>query len=491
MRRDPREAARSWLPRVGSPAVLACGIFALSALVWHTMRLQNDGFWCMATGDWVLAHGRLPDRDPFSFASTSGVWLLNMFAFQMGMALTARTFGLGAVLLVNTAAYVGALLLLFLPYARSWLARLTGLALCLALVLVEHDALTVRAKNFGDLVFAALFLWLWRLRDGARFRWYVPVALGALWVNLHPSFLLVAVLPMAFWALGLLDRPDDRVPLRPFLATAVLGIVGTVLNPNGMHAIPEALTVFGARTSAHLDVHLPPDFTAPEWLAALALGVGAAAVRAGWGDARRRYSEVAMLVGFVVGILIARRHVTFLFGVTAAILCTQIDRLGWGGSAATRRWFGLAAPAAALVFLLAGVRLATTGKDALADAPVASTQFIVEHDLPDRIFNSYTFGGYLDWVLKGERRTFWDGRNNLFENGAFFDGARIEGAYPGYEELLDMYGIETVIVHRDMGLARALVTNRGWQMRFTDPVSVVFVRNHPAGFAGTATDDQR
>ena len=282
--------------RIGHHALLACGIFGLSALAWHAMRLQNDGFWCMATGEWVLAHRQLPDRDPFSFASTNGAWLLNMFAFQIGMALTARTYGLNAVMLLNTAAYVAALLLMFLPYARSGLARLTGLALCLLLIVVEDDSITVRAKNFGDLAFAALFLWLWLLRDGARFRWYIPVALGTLWVNLHPSFLLVAVLPMAFWALGLLDCREDRVPLRPFLATAVLGLVGTVLNPNSIHAIPEALAVFGARTSAHLDVHLPPDFAAPEWFGALALGVGAAVVRAFWGEARRRYSEVAMLV---------------------------------------------------------------------------------------------------------------------------------------------------------------------------------------------------
>jgi hypothetical protein len=186
-----------------------------------------------------------------------------------------------------------------------------------------------------------------------------------------------------------------------------------------------------------------------------------------------------MLVGFVVGILFARRHVTFLFGVAAAILCTQIDRLGSGRAEGARRWLTIAAPVAALALLLIGVRLTATEKDPLADAPVESTRFIVEHDLPDRIFNSYTFGGYLAWVLKGERRTFWDGRNNLFENGAFFDGARIEGGYPGHEELLDMYEIDTVIIHRDMGLARALLSNDQWQLRFTDPVSLVFVRKNP------------
>lgn len=476
----PRQPARSLARRLGRQVFLACGIFGLSALAWHTMRLQNDGFWCMATGDWVLAHRQLPDRDPFSFASTSGPWLLNMFAFQVGMALAARGFGLGAVLLLNTAAYVGALLLLFLPYARSRLAHLAGFTLCLVLVLVEQDSLTVRAKNFGDLAFAALFLWLWRLRDGARFRWYVPFALGAVWVNAHPSFLLVAVLPMAFWALGLLDDPEDRVPLRPFLATAVLGIAGTVLNPNSIHAIPEALSVFGARTSAHLDVHLPPDFARPEWFVALSLGVGAAAVRAFWGEARRRWSEVAMLVGFVAGILFARRHVTFLFGVEAAILCTQIDRLGWGRSAGARRWLSIATPAAALAFLLVGLRLAATAKDPLADAPVESARFVVAHDLPDRLFNSYTLGGYLDWVWQGDRRTFWDGRNNLFENGSFRDGARIEGGFPGYADLLDMYEIRTVVIHRDMGLARALAGDDRWQLRFADPVSAVYVRKDDA-----------
>lgn len=477
-------SVRSLVPRIGHQAFLACAILGLSALVWHAMRLQNDGFWCMAAGDWVLAHRRLPDRDPFSFASTSGPWALNMFAFQIGMALTARAFGLSAVILLNTAVYVGALLLLVLPYARSRLAHLTGFGLCLILILVEHDSLTVRAKNFGDLAFAALFLWLWRLRDGARFRWYIPVALGALWVNVHPSFPLVALLPMAFWALGLLDGPEDRVPLRPFLATALLALVGTVLNPNSIHAIPEALALFGARTSAHLDVHLPPNFAEPRWFGALALGVAAAVVRGFWGEARRRSSEVAMLVGFVVGLLFARRHVTFLFGVQAAILCTQIDRLDWGRSEGAKRWLGIAAPVAALALLLAGVRLAATGKNPLADAPVESTRSIVEHGLPDRIFNSYAFGGYLDWVFKGDRRTFWDGRNNLFENGAFFDGARIEGGYPGHEELLDMYEIETVIIHRDVGLARALLGNDQWQLRFTDPISLVFVRRTPRTRSG-------
>src|SRR5262249_20317333 len=156
--------------------------------------------------------------------------------------------------------------------------------------------------------FAALFLWSWRLRDGARFHWYIPVAIGVLWVNTHVSFMLVAVLPTGFWALGILDGPEDRVPLRPFLATAVLGMVGTLLNPNTIHAIPDALALYWGRTTAHIDQFLPPDFARPEWFGALALSVGIIVVRAFWGDARHRYSEVAMLVVSLIGVLFARRH---------------------------------------------------------------------------------------------------------------------------------------------------------------------------------------
>ncbi|MBX3025221.1 hypothetical protein KF840_09950 [bacterium] len=476
----PAARSRALPSRLAGDALLACGIFALGALVWHTMRLQNDGFWSLATGDWLLAHRRLPDRDPFSFASSSDAWVVNMCAYQIAMALAARTIGLGAVLLLNTAAYVGALLLFVLPYARSWVARGVGLALCVVQVLVEHDLLTARGKNFGDLAFAGLFLWSWRLRDGARFRWYVPFAIGVFWVNSHPSFMLLAAVPMAFWALGQLDDAGDRVPLRPFVATAVLGMAATLLNPNTIHAIPDALTLYWGRTTAHIDQFRPPDFARPEWFGALALSVGIIVARAFWGDARHRHSEVALLVVALVGALVARRHATFLFGIQTAILCSQIDRRQWGSATTAPRWCRPAAPVAALALLLAGMALATAKKDPLADAPVASAEFIAEHGLPDRVFNSYTFGGYLDWAWRGERRTFWDGRNNLFENGAFFDAARLEQAAPGYETILDTYEIRTVLVHRDMGLARALAADERWQLAFTDRVGAVFVRRNPA-----------
>src|SRR5262245_28551789 len=66
-----------WLLRgIPGPGVVAfCGLAAFAGLLSVT-AIFNDGdtFWHLATGEWILRHGAVPTKDPFSYTFAGGPW---------------------------------------------------------------------------------------------------------------------------------------------------------------------------------------------------------------------------------------------------------------------------------------------------------------------------------------------------------------------------------------------------------------------------------
>lgn len=113
--------------------------------------------------------------------------------------------------------------------------------------------------------------------------------------------------------------------------------------------------------------------------------------------------------------------------------------------------------------------------------PVAATEFLREHRLPGQLYNAYDWGGYLMWRLYPDYLVFVDGRSASLEH---FEASNvIDNAWPGWQEMLDQYGIKTVIsrtCYYDTGgpvpLVEALGRDARWALVYRDEVGVIFLR---------------
>lgn len=463
-------------PRVVRWAWFAAGIALIAALVWTNMAILGDGFWTLATGRWILAHHALPTGgDPFAYASRPGPWIVHMPLCQVALAWIDLHAGLTAVMLAGAAIEIAAAGVLWLGNARTFAARVGTLPLALWFLYVGAGDLSVRGQLFGDLGFAVLLWCMQRMARGARVHAAVPILLGALWANTHPSFLLAVALPLLWLAVARLDPAGERTPARPVLLFAALAAAGTLMNPYGPMMHVDVARLLMDPTTARVDLFESPDFHSPLWLATVASGLAIAWLRLGHGHAPRQRSDAALLVVFVIATCWARRYGTLLVAVELAVAGAALSRRAPG---LLSRHLGNRAllVTAGIEVLAAGALLSTTDVDALRDVPVGATRCIDQLRLPGNVMNPYHWGGYFDYVWHGTRKPFIDGRNQLFGNGAYDDSQTLDSASPGWDRVLDIYKVRTVLWARGTPLDRALARQPGWQIVCRARLADVYVR---------------
>lgn len=113
----------------------------------------------------------------------------------------------------------------------------------------------------------------------------------------------------------------------------------------------------------------------------------------------------------------------------------------------------------------------------------AAADFLRKNPVPGKMFNFFDIGGFLDWQLYPQTRTFIDGRT--YNQQVFIDHQVVTGAMPGWERVLEKYGA-TYIVTKAMDssgmilpLIRTLANDPNWALVFADGLFVVFVRDTP------------
>jgi hypothetical protein len=117
-------------------------------------------------------------------------------------------------------------------------------------------------------------------------------------------------------------------------------------------------------------------------------------------------------------------------------------------------------------------------KDPFRDVPLDEAAMIEQLPLPDRVANIYHWGGFLDYAWDGRRKTFVDGRNQLFEHGAFEDEQRL-ATLQDWQGILTRYRINTVLWQRNSALDVALSQSAEWHQVRRGRIAVVYVRKQP------------
>jgi hypothetical protein len=452
-------------------AWLTIAVAFVAALVWHHMTMRGDTFWSLAGGEWVLSHHSYPARDPFAFTTGDAPFVLTMPVFQIGSAWLVDHLGLRSMTLACALAIAAGACVLWLSSARSFAGRIVCFGLVLFYVELDAEDISARGQAFGDLAFAILLLLLFRVRRGARFPWLAFLALGAVWANFHPSFLIAAVLPLGFAVAECLEPAADRAPRSRFVLAGLLALLGALVTPQPIALVLDAVTLLTDPTTAHVDLFSSPDFHRPLWLLAPASGVALAALRANRGDPRGRAADAALLLVFVAATCLARRYGTLLVALEIAVAGPLLDRELPRPPSLPRVPLGLAA----LGLLVAAVAFACETKDPLALVPAGAVAAIDRLDAPDRVVHPYYWGGYLEWAWGGRRKAFIDGRNHYFANGTFDDAYRLE-QLAGWSDVLDAYEARTVLWVRHAPLDEVLARDPRWAVVYTDAMAVVYVR---------------
>lgn len=465
-----------------------CGAFEITntSIGWH-----------LASGRWMIEHGRVLDHDVFSFTAAGAEWIDHEWLFQLLVAVFFDIGGAPALVALRMAVIAALALLLLRIGVTSGLDPPAALVLSVLCVLAARPRFFLRPE-LATLLLLPLAMWLFARRDRMRW-WPLPLAaVIAVGANLHGGILVAPVLIAVWWAGEVLDLAVRRRFDRSIVLSGAVGVAAAalapLLNPHGWRiwTVPFRLA----------EMVRMPHIPNPEWRVtgpsdvpalylALALAVVALAVGRGL---PRQWLTVAAAATLAIRHV---RNIGLFFVLLPQTVAPALAHAPWLAAGADRRRLRWAA-SLLLVGLLGIAAVARPWPRAgfgFADRwyPDRAWSFLTEHGLLDgRLYNDVRFGGWL--ILRGypETRVFLDDRNEIHEP-LLREIWRILSSsdVAGWQALLDRWGIDTVLLryHEPVRVTTPAGDDLGrrgfstlwfdparWAMVYWDDVAMVLVR---------------
>jgi hypothetical protein len=166
----------------------------------RTMLGDGDTGWHLRTGEWILAHGRVPDRDIFSFTKAGEPWYAWEWLWDVIFGWLHQNWGMAAVVLASSLVLALTFALLFRLVRRA--CDHEFIAAAVTLVACGASALhwLARPHLFTLLFLVILLSILERVREGrTRLLLWLP-PLFVLWTNLHGGFIAGIAVILAYGA---------------------------------------------------------------------------------------------------------------------------------------------------------------------------------------------------------------------------------------------------------------------------------------------------
>jgi hypothetical protein len=195
------EPRRGWL----IAAVAALAIAAAAAT--FTEVYNYDIFWHLASGDWMLAHGRVLGTNPFSIDPLPQ-WVNVHWLFQVIVSSLYAAGGFAALVGLKTILAVATVIILAAACRRDAPPAWIVLAGLLALAALE-TRMRVRPESFTLMFMTATIALVESVRRGAPARrlWLLPAVMLP-WVNMHGLYFLG---PALFWSAAAGAAIDRRL----------------------------------------------------------------------------------------------------------------------------------------------------------------------------------------------------------------------------------------------------------------------------------------
>lgn len=449
------------------------------SLVWASLR----------TGETTLKNGFPPTRDTFSLIAENQRWVnlgwgfdtVSALAYKLGSSLAsadiAEKWGVAAITIFHAVIRLATfLILLSIGHKRQWLWSKCVL-LGLVISATPNLKTTVAGPEVWGLFFLAILLRLMYLVTdrGKTKALYAILVLLAVWVNFDTSALVGLLLTIG-WLVALLvsgKKLKSPVSSKTLLPVLIGSFVAVMVNPWAFYAYGAMLNI--AYQYSLLPSNLFGSVSIPAELrnqyfiwTGLFLVIGGVTF---WLNTTQfRVDRLSLLLVSALASLIWLRYGTDFAIVLAVVAGLNLEEwyvedFGTEGRLGTK-WavFSIGGRAVTLLALawmavqhITGYQLAdgssTFGLGFSSDRfPFEAVDYLKKAKIQGNIFNwNNTQGNLILWKAAPERKTYQDGRRNLFsqEMKKEWDKLRValrDDDAATWKPLLDQYGISAVMV---------------------------------------------
>ena len=476
-----------------------CVFFAAQKIV------SFDDWWHLKTGEWIWQHKAVPYVDPFSYTFKGAEWIDFEWLFQAVIYPIYQLGGFGGMIIFKIVVVLLIFVVLFFACREvDGGKRLLTVTILFVALLVARGRFMVRPQIIS-LLFLALYLYLLTLHKGERITtrqlilFLIPAHI--LWVNFHGSFLLGIFLVGAY-ALGrfvpfALSNHRDLAPvfkdkkLQGLLLVCLILIVASLVNPYTYQAFLIPFRTAGSETLGGIAEWMPSTdirflgvfvIEPSMWFRILFLiGVISFLIRL---DNLKKLENVIIFSIFSYMAFTHRRFDGDFAIVAAPIIVSNLTQVRW--RAKKWRWLHLLPLLIIIAFSVSDVRTLIKeerlGFGVWRDYPETTVNFLKEHEIKGKIFNSYGCGGYLIWHLWPDIPVFIDGRTpTVYDQDFFWLYTTAGNKREVWEKVVNRYGIEIVLEldHREIGYASLfhwLDGDENWMLVAFDDVSSLYMR---------------
>src|ERR1035437_9459640 len=295
-----------------------------------TLLGDCDTGWHIRTGQWILANGRVPFRDIFSFTKPDAPW----FAWEwLSDVVFAKLNALGGLMAVE----LFSILLVSTTFAALFLLvrRKSNPIVAVSVTMLAAAASSIhwlaRPHLFTLLFLVLFYAALEQVQEGRTRLLRVPIlaalpVVTILCTNLHGGFFVGALMILAYGGgeiLRLLFSPNaaGRRPAwlqaRSYFLSGLACLAASLINPYTYHLhVHMAQYLRDPWNSQHIVEFLSPTFHHPTAIffeAMLAMAVAAAV----WNLRQGRFTEALLVFVWAHGALLAGRNVP-IFAIAAA-----------------------------------------------------------------------------------------------------------------------------------------------------------------------------
>jgi hypothetical protein len=447
---------------------------------------DNDLWWHLRTGEWIVQHRWVPYTDSFSSYGMGRPWAAYSWLFEVLVYGVHKHFGLvGLLIFVCT-------MTLLITFALHDLVRATEPRVVNAIVLTGVGVFAIateftpRPWLFTILFFIVELRILTTVRRSHEYKILILLpALFALWANVHIQFVYGLLVLGLFACEGLISRllgldvsDDGSLPVPLMMFTLCACILATLVNPYHFRIYLVVVDTFKLAGLNNLISELTAmEFrTLTDWVV-LMLTVTAAFLLGRRGGLRPLWI-LLLLAGAVVSFR-SRRDVWFGVILAIAVICYAsppiIDK---GRYLLSNAQIAFISAAVGIVLLVAlwvqHISQHSLEMEVAKVFPVQAANVVEERGYPGPLYNDFNWGGYLIWRLP-QLPVAIDGRGNLHDAARIRGFSRTWAGMPDWASNVELNQARVVIAEKYVPLTQLLRISNRFNLVYEDNVAVVFV----------------
>jgi hypothetical protein len=469
-----------------------------------TLFADGDTGWHIRTGEWILAHGRVPTHDLFSYTKAGQPWFAWEWAWDVLFAFIHSVWGLAGVGFASILILGVVAVLLYKLVLQACGNDVLSFFITTLALLASSSHWLARPHLFSWLFFLLYLHLLPKLQKGSRSAFVALPILMVIWVNTHGAFpigialLLIAACGGALQ--GLLLRGESPAMVfarqRRLLACTGLCLAATFVNPytwrlhrHVFEFLSNSKLLDNIQEYQSLSFRYPPgQFFEVMILLALAAAlwhlqrgrITPALQTVVWLHlallSARNIPLFAIIAAPLVGswlqhVLVALQPVRFVGAVSKTIceICEEIKPFERAPRAFVLSTLSLLAIAGLFATGAKGFEAEFNAELFPVNAIPLAASSPAKH-----IFTYDQWGDYLIYRLYPKKLVFIDGRCDFYGMAGAEDAQHILSARYDWKAQLQRFGIDMVLVRPDAPLGAVLKLSPDWSMRFDDGKTLVF-----------------